>query len=466
MSYKNTPLIFLIIFLEGFAVLASEILMIRRFIPYVGNSIDTTATIIGLVLLPLSLGYYYGGNKISFRRSLRNKLKFNMAISILFLGLGFSLYVNEFIFNLFKDLGFGKVLQIMLYMGIFFIYPVFLLAQTVPLISNYFGQRKLSSIAGKILAFSTIGSLAGSFVTSLVIINYFGVTVAVYAVLIVLIAILSIISRRREIYNLIVPLCFVCVVIFFDNYYKQVRGVISDNLYSTITIQETDGGSSRILNINNSNSAKYAEIKVNRFTYVSYVEDSILDNMNILNDPKEILIIGSGGFTIGIDDDHNFYDYVDIDKTLQEISENYLLKQKLGPNKRAFTAPARLFINNLNKKYDVIIVDAFSNTDTIPFQLLSLEFFKSLKEFTKQGGIITFNIATRADFSDKFSIHVDNTLRTAFPNITRQIVTPYIFGEDQICNVVYIYNNHDYSSKTIYTDDHNTSDSDSGKRIN
>ena len=47
--------------LEGYVVLAVELLAIRQLTPYVGNAIDTVAIVIAAVLLPLAFGYEAGG---------------------------------------------------------------------------------------------------------------------------------------------------------------------------------------------------------------------------------------------------------------------------------------------------------------------------------------------------------------------------------------------------------------------
>ena len=47
--------------LEGYVVLAVELLAIRQLTPYVGNATDTVAIVIAAVLLPLAFGYEAGG---------------------------------------------------------------------------------------------------------------------------------------------------------------------------------------------------------------------------------------------------------------------------------------------------------------------------------------------------------------------------------------------------------------------
>ena len=75
--------LFLLIFTEGYVVLATELLAVRLMIPMVGAGTDTISVIIAGVLMPLAFGYYAGGNYRTKtlkkkRRSIRLKLLWNM----------------------------------------------------------------------------------------------------------------------------------------------------------------------------------------------------------------------------------------------------------------------------------------------------------------------------------------------------------------------------------------------------
>jgi hypothetical protein len=56
-----SPLLLAAIAIEGYAVLAVELLAMRQLTPYVGNATDTVAIVIAAVLLPLAFGYEAGG---------------------------------------------------------------------------------------------------------------------------------------------------------------------------------------------------------------------------------------------------------------------------------------------------------------------------------------------------------------------------------------------------------------------
>ena len=53
------------------------------------------------------------------------------------------------------------------------------------------------------------------------------------------------------------------------------------------------------------------------------------------------------------------YDYVDIDKSLKDVAEEYILPEKLGENKVFHPMPARAFLAQTDIKYDVVLLDVY-----------------------------------------------------------------------------------------------------------
>ncbi|MGB0719517.1 MAG: hypothetical protein ACPGRX_03535, partial [Bdellovibrionales bacterium] len=98
---KTLPVFFLfvIIVLEGYVVLSSELLAIRQSIPFVGSGTDTVSIIIAAVLMPLAFGYQAGGrfkpgfNENGKYHSIRRKLITNILISMVILLGGLSYFL-------------------------------------------------------------------------------------------------------------------------------------------------------------------------------------------------------------------------------------------------------------------------------------------------------------------------------------------------------------------------------------
>lgn len=170
MRLNKTSFLFLVIFIEGYVVLASELLAIRLLVPFVGSGTEIVSIIVSAVLLPLAIGYHMGGKAFKKHyhkraqagkasRSVRRILGRNILIALTILSLGLSYLFLELFFLKMAVWGIhNRLLQTAIYCLLFLVVPVYILGQTVPLVSNYFSRRKLSEITGVMLFFSTTGS--------------------------------------------------------------------------------------------------------------------------------------------------------------------------------------------------------------------------------------------------------------------------------------------------------------------
>src|ERR1700743_2451632 len=67
--HRKHLFLFLVIGIEGYLVLATELLGIRELIPFVGSGVEVVSIVISAILLPLAWGYYAGGQRV--KRELR-----------------------------------------------------------------------------------------------------------------------------------------------------------------------------------------------------------------------------------------------------------------------------------------------------------------------------------------------------------------------------------------------------------
>ncbi len=462
-----TLTLFLIIFLEGYVVLSTELLAIRLLIPFTGSGTDTISIIIAAVLMPLAFGYYAGGRfktrkNGTHKSTVRKKLLFNLVVSAAILTVGLSyVFLNWAVESLFLYRGWdNRMLLTALYSLVFLVYPVFLLGQTVPLISNYFSKARLSVMAGKILFFSTLGSFVGAVFCTLILMTYVGVHYTV-AVTIGCIALLVVILSKKIVSRESVAAIACLIVALGVNSAPAMEryNIVANNKYHTIQVE--DFGNMEILRINNNMSAGMdTNTGKSYFGYIRYMEQVFIDPIIWdVSPPRDILVIGAGGFTLGITDKKNNYVFVDIDKDLKDIVEEEFLKQKLGPNKHFEPVPARAFLYQNDKKFDLILLDLFHGPSKSPEHLVTKEFFAQIKDALKPGGIMAGNYLASPDFSDPFTIKLDNTIRSVFNNVNRHIVDPYNGWVDRPVwvNIVYSYHHNPDASDAIYTDNKNSS---------
>lgn len=109
---------------------------------------------------------------------------------------------------------------------------------------------------------------------------------------------------------------------------------------------------------------------------------------------KRILVIGGGVYTLpmalvtALPDAE--VDVVELDAGLEQIATDYF---GLRPNDRLHIhiGDGREFIANSSHRYDLIIIDAFSEL-SIPRQFLTVEFMQEIHDALGKTGVVAFNI--------------------------------------------------------------------------
>ncbi|GJL85136.1 MAG: hypothetical protein DHS20C02_09110 [Micavibrio sp.] len=464
-KFNRTLLLFIVIIIEGYVVLSTELLAIRQTIPFVGSGTDTVSIIIAAVLMPLAFGYYFGGRWRPKRfmgklLTVRKKLILNIIISafILLVGMSYTLLNGFFITLINLDLT-NRIALTTVYSLLFLVVPVYLLGQTIPLVSNFFTSEKLSAITGRMLFFSTVGSFMGAVFSTLVLMATIGVHYTVCVNFILMAILVTLLSKKKTSEMVLVSYTLV-VCAFFLNSTSALStfNIVENNKYNTISVFRDKQGM-RNMSINNNASSRYNDAG-RKHEYIEFIERIAIDPIRNEEKPRDILVIGAGAFTFGHEDGFHHYDYVDIDKALRKVAEEYILKSRLKDNKTFYPIPARAYLTKTKKKYDLIMLDAFLGDLTIPEHLVTVEFFAQVKEHLKEKGVVIANFGSSPNFLSPFSRHLDNTFRTAFPHISRHVVLEkYKIWDDDpgyAANSIYIYRNQpDNDSDELYTDNKN-----------
>jgi predicted membrane-bound spermidine synthase len=142
--------------------------------------------------------------------------------------------------------------------------------------------------------------------------------------------------------------------------------------------------------------------------------------LTVARQPRSILILGGGAFTLPqylsekLPDSH--IDVVEIDPKLQDISIDYFGYKNPANVTEIFT-DARAFVNQSQKRYEMIIVDVYGDT-SIPFSFITKEYGQALKKLLAPDGVVVVNIIggmTGACF-DAFAA-VDAGYRSSLPYV-------------------------------------------------
>ncbi len=446
------------IFIGGFSSLSLELIVLRQLSNFVGTTTITVSIVMGAFLAFMSLGYYKGSViKIKHRSLRKQAVKGFLLISLLIILASTYVFVDMYflIFNVINIK--SNIAQTIVYSLIFLSFGPYFFGKITAMLSRYLHHRN-PNYTGKIMAIDTIGSVCGSLFTTLLIMPFIGVNHTITVVVVITLSAAYFLSRKR-LGLVIASIGMILFSLFFNQNYllKEVFGIVENNAVTTISVHEIDDKKSRLLMINGSLSSKISQEHDLRFSYANFILDNFIDTIP-QNEIKDILIVGAGGFTLGLDDFRNNYTYVDIDKNLKRISEEYFLQRKLDKNKKFVVQDANQFLKESTQKYDIIVLDTYSSDFYIPMELVTKEYFQRAKNNLKENGILLLNSIAGPNFSDDFAMNLDNTLRQVFPhNLHSQITRNFnAWAKNEKRNIIYVYYNHP-NPKEVYTINKNPS---------
>jgi predicted membrane-bound spermidine synthase len=175
---------YVIAFTASFCTLVIEIVAGRILAPFVGVSLYTWTSIIGVVLAGISIGAYLGG-KLADRFPNRRTLGWLLMLS------GIAALSSSPLTNLIASHSFPLPLmwRILLVATLIFFVPSCLLGMISPVVVKLAirNLEKVGNVVGKIYAFSTLGSILGTFATGFFLISWMGTRNIILAMGVILI---------------------------------------------------------------------------------------------------------------------------------------------------------------------------------------------------------------------------------------------------------------------------------------
>ncbi|MEE9452267.1 MAG: fused MFS/spermidine synthase, partial [Gammaproteobacteria bacterium] len=378
---RNTPtfpilILLFVILLEGFVTISVEILAIRQLIPFVGNNVIVTSLIIGVFLLFLALGYRRGG---SYHENFREILLVNFTKAAIILGIGLSYAFVALFFRTMRDsMVLHPLVDLSIYLLIVLAPLVYILGQTVPITMNLFKGQTIGAISGRVLYLSTLGSFLGAVLTSLLLLNFVGVAWSVFANYLILffLSFLLVHSFRKNFVRLLILvvgliLVYVLNVTFEKDYFVHTNNYANYRVQDGFEIAPGDVGKAFIVNQSISSFINEAGQGAR---YVELIKRLLFQELALHN--KEILIVGAGGFTLSMANIYgNIFTYVDIDKDIKAVAEEYFIGNIEG---EFIVEDARVFFDQTDRRFDVIISDAYQDQRSIPAYLLTVEHFENI----------------------------------------------------------------------------------------
>jgi spermidine synthase len=420
------------VFISGAAVMALELLGSRLLAPVFGNSIFVWGSLIGVVLSALSVGYYLGGILADREPNLQTLSAVIFAAGILVVTLP---ALTPPVFDAIIKLDLGERYSPLLATTLVLALPSILLGMVSPYAIRLAARtvEKMGKASGNMYALSTLGSIAGTFITVFVLIPEFGVNKIIFALgaTLLVVAFLGL-GLRMKVFVLLVLLILpfaapylvnrrltaaAYTVAFGDTIYEtdtpyhhlQVADSFDLEHQSYIRILILDDNLHSAMDLNNPDRAV--------FVYSDYFHLGFLVNPNI----TRVLFIGGGGFTGPKSFLRNYptvqVDVVEIDEEVIEVAEQYFSVDANNPRLHIYNDDGRMFLQRTNRKYDLMVLDAYSRT-YVPFHLMTAEFFRTVVEHLNRNGSVVSNLIAGVSSNGNQLLAAEvNTMRTVFPRV-------------------------------------------------
>lgn len=398
----SRPLLYAIVFIEGFCSLGAEIVALRRLVPHVGSAIVVTAPTIGFFLLALALGYASGA-RVAARYS--EVVTRNFLISALLAGVGLAGATVDALFTHLQPAG----LAYMAFVGGVLCPLAWLLGQTVPVLTNLMQHERVGETSGYALYWSTLGSFLGSLTLSLVVMQWLGVSAAVLACSLLLVVGALLLSGSRL--RILPPALAAGAVAAWINtgQLPAVETAYADYVVAPVTLPGQENP--RAFQVNSSTASLIDDsVPPNYARYVRRLRQVLLDELGFAD--RQILVLGAGGFTLSHREPRNHYIYVDIDPAIREIAETRFLKE---PIRGEFVVDdARRFVAATEKRFDAVVVDVYSSHTSIPSHLVTREFWRDARHAMKPDGVLLANLILDSRLETPYARNLLATLESVF----------------------------------------------------
>jgi len=398
----STLLIYSIVFIEGFCSLGAEVIALRRLVPHVGSSIVVTAPTIGFFLLALALGYASGA-KVS--ASYLSVVARNFLLSAAIAGVGLAGVTVDALFAQLQP----ATLAYMVFIAAVLCPLAWLLGQTVPILTNLLKHARTGEASGMALYWSTLGSFLGSISLSLVVMQWMGVSAAVFVCSLGL-AIGTLMLARRSLKTVALSV-LIATVAGVLNYQHVLTADTAYAEYRVGAVDLPDQDNSRAFWINQSMASTIDDAQPPHYAvYIQHVRKIFLDDLGFKG--KDILVLGAGGFTLSHREPLNHYTYVDIDPAIRAVAEAYFLRE---PARGAFIADdARRFVATSDRRFDAMLVDVYSSHNAVPSHLVTREFWSGTRRVLKPDGLMIANLILDSKLESAYARNVLATIENVF----------------------------------------------------
>jgi spermidine synthase len=416
----------LLVFVVGTGSLGAEIAAVRLLAPYFGASTIVWANTIGIVLVALSIGYWLGGRLADRHPHMRGLCQLALAAAGLLALVPFAADpLLDLAVDALDSISAGAFLGSLFAVLVLVAVPVLLLGAVSPYAIRLAVStvEEAGTVAGRLYALSTAGSLAGTLLSALLLIPLVGTrrTFLIFALAIAVMAVWGLRPVRRY---ALAPAAIAALIAL---------------PVGTLKAADTDGG--RVIHeaeteyqyarvVEYPDGHRTLELNEGQAQHSVYHPDTVLtgdvwDGHLVLGfaafdePPGRVAILGNAAGTTARAYEEFFpgtrIDGVEIDAELSEIGREYF--DMNNPRLHLYHEDARPFLRRIDAEYDQISVDAYRQP-YIPFYLTTVEFFETVRDRLRPGGVLVVN-AGHPEGQDDLEKVLTATIGEAFPNVMR-----------------------------------------------
>lgn len=418
-----------VVLVAGMTTMATEMSASRLLAPFFGTSVMVWANVIGLILMYLAVGYWYGGR-------LADRHPTEGALANVSLAAAAGIAVIPFITNpvlmtatgALDRMSLGAMVGSFVACMILFSGPVILLGMIPPFAIRLAVTSidTTGGVAGSLYALSTIGSIVGTFLSVLLLIPWIGTrrTMLVFAFVLALLAAALLWRQRKGLRSAVtIVSCIMFLTVISPGAARQVRGTRvlfgKDSRYQFVqVVQRPDGR--RELQLNEGWAVHSVYVPNNGLTGGEW------DHMMLgplyartkgrTGDARMLLIGNAAGTTARLLDRFEpgiSVDGVEIDPMVTSVGYRFFDMPRR--NLTVHTGDGREWLDHAHGRWDVIGIDAYRQP-YIPFHLVTREFFHLVRSHLNSGGALVLNVGTVPE-DQRIEQAIIATLQTQFPSV-------------------------------------------------
>ncbi len=413
------------VFVTGLCIMAIEMSAFRLLAPSFGTTQLLITNVIGTIMIALSAGYWLGGRLGDRYPNPRGIYWLVTGAAVLTAAIPLiSRPILVLADRAVASQNFGSFLASLGAMVFLFVIPLGMLGMVSPYAIRILARSKetVGTSAGKIYSLATLGSIAGTYLPTLIFIPWLGTraTILIFSAAMLLSGGIGLLTvRRGRIAAAAALVVFGCVLYPGLGPVKGGPGTLAEDesLYNYIRVVRTDG---RVLLYLNEGHG-YHSVHDPDKALVGGVWDTFLalPAMSTATDEKmNVLIIGLAGGTFANQLSHFWQerlhiDGVEIDARIIEAADRFFALDRRYLD--VHIADGRNFLTGTHDRYHVIMLDAYKQP-YIPFHLTTVEFFTKCREHLRPGGVLGINVATFTE-NPEFLMMIADTLGAVFPHV-------------------------------------------------